>query len=72
MALASMLAGADLLTGAGMLDSAQMLYLPKLVLDAEIVRQGQRLTAGLALDEEHVMLDVTRRIGPGGHFLAAR
>jgi trimethylamine--corrinoid protein Co-methyltransferase len=72
MALATMLAGADLLTGAGMLDSAQLLYLPKLVLDAEVVRQGQRLVQGLTLDEEHVMLDVTRRIGPGGHFLAAR
>jgi trimethylamine--corrinoid protein Co-methyltransferase len=72
MAFCTILAGADLLTGAGMLDSAQLLYLPKLVLDAELVRQGQRLTAGLALDDEHVMLDVTRRVGPGGHFLAAR
>jgi trimethylamine--corrinoid protein Co-methyltransferase len=72
MALATMLAGADLLTGAGMLDSAQLLYLPKLVLDAEIIRQGHRLVAGVALDDEHVMADVTRRIGPGGHFLAER
>ena len=72
MALATMLAGADLLTGAGMLDSAQLLYLPKLVLDAEIIRQGHRLVAGVALDDEHVMADVTCRIGPGGHFLAER
>ncbi len=72
MAYCTMLAGADLLTGAGMLDSAQLLYLPKLVLDAELVRQGQRLMAGLALDDEHVMLDVTARVGPGGHFLGAR
>ena len=72
MALATMLAGADILTGAGMLDSAQLLYLPKLVLDAEVVRQGHRLLAGLALDDGHVMLDVIGRAGPGGHFLAAR
>ena len=72
MAYCTMLAGADLLTGAGMLDSAQLLYLPKLVLDAELVRQGQRLMAGLALDDEHVMLDVMARVGPGGHFLGAR
>jgi trimethylamine--corrinoid protein Co-methyltransferase len=72
MALASMVAGADLLTGAGLLDSAQLLYLPKLVLDAEIVRQGYRLVAGFDLDDEHVMLDVMRRVGPGGNFLAAR
>ena len=55
-----------------MLDSAQLLYLPKLVLDAELVRQGQRMMAGLALDDEHVMFDVSERVGPGGHFLAAR
>jgi len=72
MAYCTMLAGADLLTGAGMLDSAQLLYLPKLVLDAELIRQGQRLMAGVAFDDEHVMVDVTARVGPGGHFLAAR
>jgi trimethylamine--corrinoid protein Co-methyltransferase len=55
-----------------MLDSAQLLYLPKLILDAELVRQGQRLVAGVTLDDEHVMLDVMARVGPGGHFLAAR
>jgi trimethylamine--corrinoid protein Co-methyltransferase len=72
MAYCTLLAGADLLTGAGMLDSAQLLYLPKLVLDAELVRQGRRLLAGVAFDDEHVMLDVSARVGPGGHFLAAR
>ena len=72
MAYATMLAGADLLTGAGMLDSAQLLHLPKLILDAELVRQGRRLMEGVALDDEHVMLDVMARVGPGGHFLAAR
>ncbi|HEY5386402.1 MAG TPA: trimethylamine methyltransferase family protein [Thermoleophilia bacterium] len=71
-ALCSMLAGADLLTGAGMLDSAQLLYLPKLVLDAEIIAQGRRLLQGLVLDDEHVMLDVLARVGPGGHFLGER
>ena len=72
MAYCTMLAGADLLTGVGMLDSAQLLYLPKMLLDAELIRQGQRLMAGVAFDDEHVMFDVTARVGPGGHFLAAR
>jgi len=72
MAFCSMLAGVDLLTGIGMLDAAQLLYLPKLVLDAEVVRQATRLRRGLALDDEHVMLDVSARVGPGGHFLSAR
>ena len=67
-----MLAGADLLTGIGMLDAAQLLYLPKLVLDAEVVRQAERLRRGLALDDEHVMLELSATVGPGGHFLSSR
>ena len=68
----TMLARADLLTGAGLLDSAQLLYLPKLVLDAEVVRQAGRLRRGLALDDEHVLLSLIAGVGPGGHFLGAR
>ena len=72
MAFCSMLAGADLLTGIGMLDAAQLLYLPKLVLDAEVVRQAERLRRGLALDDEHVMFELSATVGPGGHFLSSR
>lgn len=72
MAFCSMMAGCDLLTGAGMLDNAQLLYLPKLALDAEIIAQGRRLLQGLALDDEHVMLDVQAKVGHGGHYLSER
>ncbi|HMK92592.1 MAG TPA: trimethylamine methyltransferase family protein, partial [Thermoleophilia bacterium] len=71
-AVASLLAGPDALCGAGLLDAAQVLYLPKLVVDAEIVRQGERLRRGLALDDDHLALDLIDRIGPGGQYLAAR
>jgi len=71
-ALASLLAGPDALCGAGLLDAAQVLYLPKLMIDAEIVRQGERLRRGLTLDDDHLALDLIERIGPGGQFLAAR
>ena len=46
--------------------------MPKLVLDAEVVRQCRRVARGIELDDRHVMLDVSARIGPGGHFLGAR
>jgi trimethylamine--corrinoid protein Co-methyltransferase len=72
MALATVLAGADLVTGMGMLGSADMLSLPKLVLDAEVLRHCRRAAQGIALDDEHVLLEVMRRVGPGGHFLSAR
>lgn len=72
MAFASLMTGCDILTGFGMLDAAQLLYLPKLVLDAEVRRQGDRLVAGIELDDEHMMLDVIARVGPGGHYLKAK
>ena len=71
MALLSTLTGADLVTGMGMLDSAGMLFLPKLVLDAELMRQSRRVGAGFGLDDEHVLLDLIEKTGPGGHYLAA-
>ncbi|MBN2203465.1 MAG: trimethylamine methyltransferase family protein [Thermoleophilia bacterium] len=72
MALLSTLAHADLFVGVGMLDSAQFLYLPKMVLDAEVVAQCAHVARGVQLDDESVMLEVSARIGPGGHFLGAR
>lgn len=71
-ALAAMLARPDAIVGAGLLDSAQMLYLPKLVLDAEIMRQCEAVQHGLTVDEEHLAADLICRIGPRGQYLAAR
>ena len=72
MAMAAMLAGADLVTGMGALDAAQMLYLPKLILDAEVVRHCRRLVAGVEIDDEHLLLDLIDEVGPGGHYLNTR
>jgi trimethylamine--corrinoid protein Co-methyltransferase len=72
MALSSFLMRPDLLTGMGMLDSAQMLYLPKLVLDAEVRRAWDRVLQGMDLDDEHLMLDLIAEVGPGGHYLKAK
>jgi len=72
MAMMSMVARPELLVGVGMLDSASFLFLPKMVLDAEVARQCRRVARGIDLDDRHVMLDVSARVGPGGHFLGAR
>jgi len=72
LALASALMRPDVLCGAGMLDASQALYLPKLVLDAEIMRQCAAVQRGLTIDDEHLAVDLIDRIGPGGQFLAAR
>jgi trimethylamine--corrinoid protein Co-methyltransferase len=71
-ALATMLARVDLLYGIGMLDAAQLLYLPKMVLDAEVVRVCRRVLDGVAIDDEHLAAELIHEVGPGGHFLKAR
>ncbi len=71
-ALAAMFMRPDAIVGAGLLDAAQMLYLPKLVLDAEIMRQCEAVQRGLTVDREHLAADLICRVGPGGQYLAAR
>jgi len=72
MAAVAHLGGVDLVTGLGMLDSAQMLYLPKLILDAEVMRECRRLVRGVDLDDEHLLTDLIDEVGPGGHYLKAK
>jgi trimethylamine--corrinoid protein Co-methyltransferase len=72
MTLASFLARPDIVSGPGLMDAAMLLFLPKLVLDAEVRRRCDRVMAGVSLDDEHLMLDVIASVGPGGHYLKAK
>ena len=48
-----------------------MTYSPvQLVLDAELVRSVRRLMAGFEVNDDTLALDVIRRVGPGGTFIA--
>lgn len=70
--LVAMLARCDLLYGIGLLDAAQMLFLPKMVMDAEVVRQWRRVVEGVSMDDEHLAVGLIDEVGPGGHFLKAK
>jgi trimethylamine--corrinoid protein Co-methyltransferase len=72
MTATGLLSRADILIGMGMLHSANALCLPKLLLDAELWGVCRRLARGIELDDEHLMLDVIERVGPGGHYLSAK
>ena len=72
MTATGLLGGADILIGMGMLNSANALCLPKLLLDAELWGACRRFARGIELDDEHLMLDVIERVGPGGHYLSAK
>jgi len=63
-------AQADLLSGGiGMIDSVNTLYLPQIVLDAEIAALIRRLLAPVEVSRETIMADMIERVGIGGNFL---
>jgi trimethylamine--corrinoid protein Co-methyltransferase len=70
--LPPVLAGTDILIGFGELESDQLLVLEQIVVDNEIAHLIQRLAEGVDSSAEKDLFDDIARIGPGGHFLAAR
>lgn len=66
-------AQADVLSGGiGMIDSANTLYLPQIVIDAEIAGMVRRLLADVEISHDAIMGDTVERVGIGGHFLAEK
>jgi trimethylamine--corrinoid protein Co-methyltransferase len=58
--------------GLGLLDSHQLLSLEQLVIDDEIASLVKRVAEGFEVDQEHIMPDLVREVGIGGHFLGQR
>jgi trimethylamine---corrinoid protein Co-methyltransferase len=69
--LVTTLAGADLQSGVGALDSTNALFLPQIVVDAEIVAMVRRLTGTLDVSPTTVMGELIEQAGIGGSFLGA-
>lgn len=61
---------ADVMSGGvGMIDSVNTLYLPQIVIDAEIVSMIRRLLGEIDLSRDAMLLDMIARVGIGGDFL---
>lgn len=63
------LAGIDLISGPGILDFVDTFSLEKLVIDNEICGMNQRLSRGIAIDEERLAASLISELGPGGNYL---
>lgn len=62
--------GADVLSGGvGMIDSVNSLFLPQIVVDAEIVGMIHRILGDVDVRREEMMADMIERVGIGGDFL---
>jgi trimethylamine--corrinoid protein Co-methyltransferase len=68
---ATYLAGCDLVVhSAGWLEGGLVASYEKLALDIEVIRMFDRLSEGLAVDDESLAFDTIAEVGPGGLFLA--
>jgi trimethylamine--corrinoid protein Co-methyltransferase len=62
--------GADVLSGGvGMIDSVNTLFLPQIVLDAEVVGMIRRVIGDVDTGRDEMMVDMIERVGIGGDFL---
>ena len=69
-AIVTVAAGSDLLSGGmGLIDSVNTLYLPQIVVDAEIVAMIRRLLGDVEFSPETMARAMIERVGIGGNFL---
>jgi len=64
------LAGANFVYGLGAFEDALAFDYAKLMMDVEMVKMVLRIIGGIKMDEDHMAVDVTRQVGPGGGFIA--
>ena len=70
--LTTILTGPDLVCGLGGLDSANAMSPEMLVIDNEIVEDALRIARGIQVNDYTLALELIRKVGPGGNFLAEK
>lgn len=70
--LPQFLSGCDMIAGLGLLDDVTMLSYEQMVIDDEMARIMGRLAAGIVVDDDHMAMDLIKKVGPGGSFLGHR
>ncbi|MFN2232921.1 MAG: trimethylamine methyltransferase family protein [Anaerolineales bacterium] len=68
----SYLSGADEIYSVGLLGEAQILSLDKMVFDNHLIHQIEAMLKRINLDEEHLQVDLIKRVGIGGEYLTQR
>ncbi len=66
------LAGINVISGPGMLNFESCQSLEKLVIDNTICGMAYRLVKGIKVDTDTLALDLIRKVGPGGMYLAEK
>ena len=70
--LPAILAGPDIVCGMGGLEAAKTMVPELLIIDNEILEGILRLVRGFEVSDDTLALDVIRKVGLGGHYLAEK
>lgn len=70
--LTTILTGPDLLCGLGGIESASTMSPEMLIIDNEIIEEALRIAHGIQVSDYALAVDVIRKVGPGGNFLAEK
>ncbi|MGD8505571.1 MAG: trimethylamine methyltransferase family protein [Candidatus Bathyarchaeota archaeon] len=70
--LPAILAGPDIVCGMGGLEAAKTMVPELLIIDNEILEGILRLVRGFEVNDDTLALDVIRKVGLGGHYLAEK
>ena len=65
-------AGCDMVAGLGLLDDVTMLSYEQMAIDDEMARIMARLVQGVMVDDDHLAVDLIKKVGPGGSYLSER
>ena len=69
---ASVMSRADMMNGAGLLNGSKILSYPHTVMETEIYGIVQKVADGVIVNDETLALDVIKKVGPNGTYLAER
>lgn len=64
------LTGSNVIYGMGMLEMGMTMSYEQLLIDQEIVKMIRRVLQGIAVNKETIALDVIKKVGPAGNYLA--
>jgi len=67
-----MLSGPDIICGMGGLEVAKTMVPELLVIDNEILESMLRVVRGYEINDDTLALDIIRKVGAGGHYLAEK
>ena len=70
--MASVSAGAEMMSGCGLLDGSKTLSYAHLLMETEVYGIVQKVAAGIEVNDETLALDVIRKVGSSGAYLAEK